>query len=519
MDEESKKEAEIMKKAWEILDKQQELQKTSDKVTHETLAEAMQAHLYLIEQAMIISKKFNKYNIHIKLEDENEEEEGGAYYSAIARIGREAAEELLTALIPDMKELQPYLQKELNAPKYEGKSIYALYAIAEQDPEKEVLPDRNSLFMQAIKAARQKRRLDKLKEPRRTSEKAGEVDQITVERIAIPTLANFANAVTLNENGSAYMRQIKMDGLTFENGMLYFENEAAHAISEAKLQDLKTKENIQSINLPFLQFYYSHLYGKWEADIQKHSEGKPGGINPVTTFYFPDLAKARGLAPNAGKDSLEAMKKDIASFHNIVGVIKVEGHATPSYFPVLTFQGYDAEKNTISISSPYLLHVVRTVYNAAIRRDKKGAPRLKGNGTPELKAANSHLVDLSILKERDKIAVQNVFLIVQGIERCDPGKVYKEDGVEKRRPAYTISAQTIIERNPQFEEQLETNQNKREVLKRRFKKTWELLRSKTHLLEKYPDMVLPDPENPASIPRPSDNLGKFIFKFGPPEKQ
>lgn len=153
MDEENKKEPQSMKEAWEILDKQQALQEsTLAKVTHETLAEAMQAHLYLIEQAAIISKKFNKFNIHIKIEDADEE--GSAYYSTLARIGREAAEELLSALIPDMKELQPYLQKELKKPQYEGKSIYTLYATAEQDPENEALPAPDSLFMKAMEAAR-----------------------------------------------------------------------------------------------------------------------------------------------------------------------------------------------------------------------------------------------------------------------------------------------------------------------------------------------------------------------------
>lgn len=144
------KEPPAMKDAWTSLYKQQELQKTSDKVTHEVLAEAMRTHLHLIEQAMIINKRLSE-NM------EGADEEGGAYYGTLARIGREAAEELLTALIPDMKELQPYLQKELKKPKYEGKTIYTLYATAEQDPENEALPAPDSLFMQAMAAARKAR--------------------------------------------------------------------------------------------------------------------------------------------------------------------------------------------------------------------------------------------------------------------------------------------------------------------------------------------------------------------------
>ena len=279
----------------------------------------------------------------------------------------------------------------------------------------------------------------------RTAERAGTIQEIYSNRLAIPTAKEYLNACSLLERGSAYMRQINMDGLTFNNGKLYFKDYRAREVSEMELQDLKTKENIEKINLPFLQFLYTILFKEWEKSIQDQANGKPGEIPPVSKFYLPDILKARGVSSNAGQTSINAIKNDISALHNVVGVLKVKGYKT----------------------------------------------RLRKDGTPQRIAVNSYLIHSDITKERNKAAVQNVFLLVQSIEN--------RGGERGKLNEFSISAESLIERNPLLKYQL-TKKNPAQTLKRCFVKTWELLEAETDLKEKYINIKLPDPRNPADIP-------------------
>lgn len=396
-----------------------------------------------------------------------------------------------SSIVFEESELTPYLNEELKKPEYEGRTLSELWDEAKDNGRVE-----NSLFLKAVEAAEAAqaaagRRL-------RTAAKAGDILRITQERLALPTEPNFLNAVNLHAAGNAYIAQVNMDGLRFDSGKLFFNDSRAREVSEMELQDLKTKESIESINLPFLQFYYTQLFSQWEKAIQDQAAGKSGEIDPITKFYLPDIASARGLPKNAGTASIEAIKKDVAAFHNVVGVLK-EGYASPSYYPVLNFEGYDSKTNTLALSSPYLLHVVETIFKASVRRTKDGTAKLRNDGTPKTKAVNSYLVHSDIQKERNRAAVQNVFILVQGVERCGKNE-------------YTIKAQTLIERNPIFKEQLGRSANQRQLLTRVFKKTWQLLREKTDLREVYADIELPDENNPASIPTQKE-LSSYVIKI------
>lgn len=388
----------------------------------------------------------------------------------------------------ELEYLLPYLLDELQTEELAYMPFIDLAKEAENG---------ESYFQKAFKAARSAREADRKEKGLRTAAKAGDIQKINIDKLAIPTDKDYLYALSLLEQGGAYMSMMKMDGLTFDSGKLYIKDQRARVASEMELQDLKTKEGINSINLPFLQFYYSLLYSEWERSILDQAAGGAGIIQPITRFYLPDLLKARGLPGNAGRESVEAIKNDIAAFHNVVGVLKVKGYSKPSYYPVLNFEGFDAETNTISISSPYLMHVVDEIYKVSVRRSKDGTPKLKNNGTPQTRAVNSYLVNSDIQKERNKAAVSNVFVLVQGIERCGEN-------------IYTIKASTLIERNVIFKNQLETNQNKNRLLRRTFIKTWELLRNKTSLQDTYKDIELPDPNNPACIPTFSQ-LDSFII--------
>ena len=132
--------------------------------------------------------------------------------------------------------------------------------------------------------------------------------------------------------------------------------------------------------------------------------------------------------------------------------------------------------------------------------DKKGDPRVKRNGRPMLYPSNSFLIKPSIVAERNKAAVANIFIIVQLIEQAG----------DKGTPH--IKASTIIERNEALKARLKKDTHPNRLLSRVFKRTWELLRSHTTLLETYDGIMLPDPNDISKIPTPS-NMHKLVFEF------
>ena len=329
-----------------------------------------------------------------------------------------------------------------------------------------------------------------VKKEYRTKRKAGATTE-TPRYIATPTLPAYQYSLSLFQSGNAYLQPISnADNLTFKNGALYFND---IPVSMAQLENMKTKERIQTIDLPLLRTFYSIILSDFEANRQELSD--------VLTLYVPDFAKKIGLGRNINKQDVNLLVKKAQTFHNVVGVIRSNqyGATRESIFPVLNFEGYDAQSNTISFSSPYMSHVIQEVYGASVRRDKRGAPRLKANGDPLRISSHSYLVKSEIYKERNKSAVENVIIIVALIEQAG-------NNIPK------IKASTLIERNPQLQERLEKAKDKKSLLKRTFVKTWELLQTMTRLQEVYEGIRLPDPKNSQYIPTPA-RINEMVFSF------
>ena len=333
------------------------------------------------------------------------------------------------------------------------------------------------------------------KDAYRTKAKAGDVYKKIPQNLAVTTLPNYQHSISLYQNGNAYLQPLSStDGLKFQDGKMYFAGERMRPVSEVELQNMKTKEGIENIDLALLRVFYSIVLSAFEDSGYKT-------LKPIISMYVPNLAEHLGMKRNLDKQRIAQVISKTQQFHNIVGVLHGtrNGKPTQSLFPVLNFEGYNEKTNTIAFSSPYMNHVIETVYNIAIRRDKKGAPRLKSNGEPMRLVSHSYLVKSEISKERNKAAVENVIIITTLIEQAG-------ENVPR------IKASTIIERNPQLQQRLENSSNKRQLLRNVFTKTWELLRTKTRLKEVYKNIQLPDPKDPANIPTVT-TLESTVFSF------
>ena len=315
------------------------------------------------------------------------------------------------------------------------------------------------------------------------------------QQLAVPTLKNYQYVMSLKAAGNAYLQPLaSTDGLKFSEGRMYFIGNDIQPVSEVELQNMVTKEGIESIDLGMLRIFYSIILTEFEKTKCKE-------IRDVITLYVPDLAECMGLQRNLNKQAIQRLISNIQSFHTIVGVMHGTRNGKPSksLYPVLNFEGYDDKRNTISFSSPYMNMVITTVYKLAIERKMNGEPQLTKRGETKRKPSHTFLVKASIVKERNKAAAENVLIIAQLIEQCGDHKPH-------------ISAMTMIERNPQFEQRLAAAKNKTTLLKRTFETTWRILREQTYLEEKYPGIELPDPNDEAMIPT-LRNLKTIVFTF------
>ena len=325
------------------------------------------------------------------------------------------------------------------------------------------------------------------------------------DRLAVPTSPVYLYSVSLHKGGKAYLEKLTMstDGLQFENGKMFFKGEL-EPISTVELQDMTTNEGIEEIDIPLLTMYYTLILAAFQEKL-KHGWDFRIANDTITRVYAPDFMKCLdivGEGSGANEKNISIIMQKTRAFHNIIGIHHITRNGRPdkSYFPVMNFEGYDAETNTIAFYSPYLNYIVQKIYADSVKLDRKEQPRLKRNGQPMLYPSNSYLIKPSIVAERNKAAVDNVRIIVQVIEQTGSfGTPH-------------ISAKTIIERNEGLKLRLSKDTHPNRLLSRVFKRSWELLREQTTLLEAYEGIVLPDPDDIRNIPT-LGNMGDLVFEF------
>jgi len=317
--------------------------------------------------------------------------------------------------------------------------------------------------------------------PRRTKSKAGDTAKIP-DRLPVITNQKYRDALTFIKNSNAYLQPVSnLQNIKYKDGILLIRGLPA---TSAELSKLYTDE-IKQYNLPLLRALYGIVLNKIFDTLPEYQ-------NPdiTVTIYYPDFAKGIGKTASIGKIDVDECLNDIQHFETLLGIIN-NGADSHDILPVINLLEYDAEKNTIRFASPYINRIINDIYEASLRRDKKGQICLKKNGRPQMFPSHSYLVNMDIVKERNKKAVDIVLTIVALIEQS--GKFTPH-----------ISARTIVERNPLLYNSLNAGNlktgNKNILLERAFRKAWELLREKTLLSTVYDGIQLPDPQNPEKIP-------------------
>lgn len=113
--------------------------------------------------------------------------------------------------------------------------------------------------------------------------------------LAIPTFHDYEYAVSLHQEGKAYLYPIMTTSeLKFEDGEIYFEG-ALEPISAAELKNIHTQKGIESIDIPLLTAYYSIILQEFYSTLKNGDE-----LKPIITMHIPELMRCMGLLKHGG---------------------------------------------------------------------------------------------------------------------------------------------------------------------------------------------------------------------------
>lgn len=300
------------------------------------------------------------------------------------------------------------------------------------------------------------------------------------ENLATPSVHNYQTALTIQNSTTAHMLPIDQKiQLRHEDGIWYFDGIEATSVNLSEIKDNKLSQDLWT-----LRMLYSVVAKKLIEEFNERTISLDQLEKFPVTIYVPDLFKAMGVKNYSTKNLGALISKIQNDYSHLIGVIPERAHGKIYYnlYATIVWHSYNQKTNTITLASPYMNQLIYNIVKDSIRRDKEGKIQTNKKGYPLLKAHHSYLLKSTLVAERNKRAAENVRIICVLIEQAG-------DNVPH------ISAKTIIERNPELEQALmkkNNTANQNTLLKRTFTKTWELLRTQTHLLEKYPDIQIPD---------------------------
>lgn len=186
------------------------------------------------------------------------------------------------------------------------------------------------------------------------------------------------------------------------------------------------------------------------------------------------------------RQEINKMIERIERFERITGVLRSrQDPKAVDRLRFLQWQRYNEATQTLTFGSPFLAVLSRQVLIDAGVLDADGQPRFAKRRQPQLLKANSYLVKSTILRQRNKRAIEMVRIICNTIEANNGS----------HEPS--ITAYNIIKQVDGFMDYLNNTSgvNRTKRLRTTFEKAFELLRTETFLQVVYPGIKLPKPDD------------------------
>jgi len=307
------------------------------------------------------------------------------------------------------------------------------------------------------------------KKTRRTVQQAAELSKFVSAGYYQLNISDpqYKHSLTTQKNKTAYIAIVDpaaFDGLTIADGFLRLDNATMGRI---KRYTKGKYEDISEIDLPLLVQCYTAAFKSI------HSYGEH-----TVTVYTPQFFKEMGIDTH-GEKSADMMRK-IAAFSDLWGFLGHDG----TMAKVFDLIQIDAQQQTMTFAAPYMLRIWEKLdeKNHIERNTKQGA--LISYDRPY----HNNLVHSSIASERNKPAVELVYLITSGILQrgfIPDAKTYNRKqtkNISQGAITYSVTFRTLLNNAPLLRSRIATYKtaaDKNRALRRAFEKAYSLLKTKT----------------------------------------
>lgn len=286
----------------------------------------------------------------------------------------------------------------------------------------------------------------------------------------------YQGALTTQANKNAYIALMNPDffkRLDFENGTVMFDKETAGIVkqySKGKYTD------VQDLDFPLLQQLYT-------AAVKSNIRHDAFTI----TVSLPQFFREMGIEVSKG-NAPDIMGK-LHSFENCVGIMP----GTQTVSKLFSIIQLDMKNQTMTFAVPYIMRLFEVLgeKNHIEKKTRKGA--LIDYQQPY----HNTLVHSSIAKERNKTAVELVYLITTGLLQrgyVPDVKTYRRKDAKTKYPervTYSISFRSLINDAPLLRGRIQSYKDvkdKNRALRRAFEKAYELIDKKTDAAEWFIDL-------------------------------
>lgn len=286
----------------------------------------------------------------------------------------------------------------------------------------------------------------------------------------------YQGALTTQQNKNAYIALMNPDffkRLDFENGTVMFDQETAGIVkkySKGKYTD------VQDLDFPLLTQIYT-------AAVKSNVRHDAFTI----TVSLPQFFREMGIEVSKG-NAPDIMGK-LHSFENCVGIMP----GTQTVSKLFSIIQLDMKNQTMTFAVPYIMRLFEVLgeKNHIEKKTRKGA--LIDYQQPY----HNTLVHSSIAKERNKTAVELVYLITTGLLQrgyIPDIQTYRKKGAKTQYPervTYSISFRSLINDAPLLRGRIQSYKDvkdKNRALRRAFEKAYELIDKKTDAAEWFIDL-------------------------------
>ena len=288
----------------------------------------------------------------------------------------------------------------------------------------------------------------------------------------------YQGALTTQQNKNAYIALMNPDffkrlDFNMTDGTMTFDKETAGILkqySKGKYTD------VQDLDFPLLQQIYT-------AAVKSNVRHDAMTI----TVSLPQFFREMGIETSKG-NAPDIMAK-LHSFENCVGIMP----GTQTVSKLFSIIQLDMKNQTMTFAVPYIMRLSEVLgeKNHIEKKTRQGAL------IDYMQPYHNTLVHSSIAKERNKTAVELVYLITTGLLQrgyVPDIKTYRKKDAKTKYPervTYSISFRSLINDAPLLRGRIQSyneTSDKNRALRRAFEKAYELIDKKTDAAEWFVDL-------------------------------